>query len=133
MTDSINGTPILPAAAPEPVTPGIAIAMVQITLGSDHQGFEVRLREPGIIRAVGFWLKQPAVIAASIRGIDPVPMPMLFVEANPALELRSRRFLFVPSDAIITKLPAGTEARWAGTAMSGARVAHLFELVQVPS
>jgi len=134
MTDDINGTPTLvPEAAPEPVTPGIAIAMVQITLEPEHQGFEVRLRDPGIIRGASFWLKQPAVIAASMRKIEPIPMPMLFVESRPELELRARRFLFVPSDAIITKLPAGMEARWAATAIHGYRVAHLFELVKVPS
>lgn len=131
MTD-VNRTPILtpetrPAA--ELVANAVVIAEVPITMAPEANIFEVKLREPGIVRAVGYWLHEPKVVASTMRGVQKVAMPLLFVECNPQAPLpeRPRVFAFLPSDAEFEPR-AGLVVRYVTTAFHQKGAMHLFEL-----
>jgi hypothetical protein len=128
----INGVPIL--NAPEPATDAqnaVAIAEVPIELPPEQSVFELKLREPGIVRSVGFWLHEPKVVASAMRGVQKIAMPMLFVECNPHGEMQQMRvFAFIPSNGAFTPKPGWT-ARYLTTAVGPAGARHLFELVEV--
>lgn len=133
--EPINGNHLqLVTPEPEPTIPGqstvIVTVSVALELGAD--AFEITLRDPGIVRAVTFWMKQPKVIASAMRDIQPVPLPMLFIECDPAGEKRRRRFVFSPSDRPI-KPPAGERVVYVATAIRGDIAGHLFEILEVPS
>lgn len=133
MTD-ISGIPVIaPVAA---ATPGIAIAQVPITLEPGQSSFEISLREPGIVRACMFWLHTPKVLASTMRGMSSSPQPLLFVECKTDGELRRRRFVWAPSDAVVGTMD-GHAAKYLATAVlqaqAGALTAHLFEVVELGS
>lgn len=131
MTD-INGVPIIPT--PAPPANAIAIAQLPIELPVGQEVFERKLRAPGIVRAVGFWLYEPKVVAANMRGVQTIWMPLLFVECSPTGEMSelTRVFAFVASDRVFVPKP-GWEARYIATAIGERGAKHLFELVEVPS
>lgn len=133
MTDSINGTPIVIGAEPELVPKNsVAIAQVPIELPPGATVFELKLREPGIVRAVGFYLHEPQVVASAMRGVQKILMPLLFVECDPDGKIAevARVFAFVPSNVPFTPKP-GWAARYAATAIGDRGAMHLFELVEV--
>lgn len=137
--EPINGNaPAQPPPGVEQLEPtsGIRIARIPITLGEGQSTFQIEIRGPGLVRAASFWIHEPKVLASAMRGVQKIPMPLLFVECNLASELRKRTFSFVPSGATIDPKP-GFEARYAATAImqleNGLLTAHLFELVEVPS
>lgn len=133
MTD-INGVSAINPKQPTPglVKNAITIVEVPITMPPERNVFEVRLREPGTVRAVGYWLHEPKVVASAMRGIQAIAMPLLFVECNPQAPLleRSRVFAFLPSGAEFEPRP-GLLARYVTTAMHAKGAMHLFELVSV--
>lgn len=110
----------------------LAIAQVPITLAPGDTIFELKLREPGIVRAVGFWLHEPKVLASAMKGVEKIPMPLLFVECDPhgALPDQKRVFVFLPSEAVFTP-KMGWSARYVTTAIHPGGARHLFELVEV--
>lgn len=112
----------------------VAIAEVPITLAVDGNVFEVKLREPGIVRAVGFWLHEPKVVGAGARGMRSIAMPLLYVECNPQAPLceKPRIFVFLPSGAEFAPR-VGYVARFTATAFHAKGAMHLFELVEAAS
>lgn len=132
MTD-VNGVPIIEASAVAEVLPknAIGIAQVPVELAREACVFELRLRDPGIVRAVGFWLCTPKVLAPGGRGLQQIPMPLLWVECNPDAPLpeKKRVFAFIPSDAPIQPR-AGFVAKYIATALHERGAMHLFELVE---
>ncbi|NUO54314.1 MAG: hypothetical protein HOV80_36175 [Polyangiaceae bacterium] len=130
MTD-VNGVPIINDAPPEK---SVAIITIPVELARDQEVFEVKLRVPGIVRAVGFWLKEPKVLGAiNMRKAEVIPQPALFVECDPNSEEKVlRRFAFIASDR---KLPIhdGYQVTYVGTAIRANEVGHLFEIREVPS
>lgn len=114
--------------------PGQAIAMlaVPIELG-DNDVFHVKLRAPGIVRAVSFWLKVPKVLgSSSARRVEPIPQPELHVECDPAGELQQRHFAFIAGNMTLPIHP-GYEVKYVGTATRANHIGHLFEIVEVPA
>lgn len=130
--EPINGTPDIPPAPPvEVVKNAIAIAEVPITLPVERNIFEVQLREPGIVRAVGFWIHEPKVFGAGARGISKIAMPLLYVECDPNAPMceRPRVFAFLPSGAEFAP-KAGYTVRYCVTAFHQKGAMHLFEIVE---
>jgi hypothetical protein len=134
----INGVPIIdveatetPATTPKNAT---AIASVPITLAPGRAVFELKLREPGIVRGVAFWLHEPKVVASAMKGVQKIPMPLLLVECNPHGEVppQNRVFAFIPSNSVFTPME-GWIAKFVATAMHEGGAMHLFELVEAPS
>lgn len=130
---TLEGAPVLDEQAQSaPEAPMRGIIGIAVTLEGDREIFEIKIREPGIVRACGFWMKKPKVIASTVRGIEPVPMPMLMVECDPAGEFKVHRFAFVTTNRLLPVHP-GYELVYRATAMRGDDVGHLFEIVEVPS
>jgi hypothetical protein len=130
MTD-INGTPILSIAPVASPTPGIAIAEIPIELERGQSVVEMKVKAPGIVRAVALWLQTPSVIgSANMRSTEKVAMPLLFVECDPAGELQERVFLFLPSGRPFAPREGFTAVHRA-TAVGQAGALHVFEIVEV--
>lgn len=129
MTD-INGIPIIATEAPP--ANALAIAQVPVELAKGQDIFEIGLREPGIIRACAFWLFEPKVVASALRGVQKIPMPLLFVECSPTGKIPEQRrvFAFVPSDRAFVPKP-GWQARYVATAIGEHGAKHLLELFEV--
>lgn len=130
----LNG---IPTITPQAATPqGTTIARVPITLEAGHDAFELTLREPGIVRGCTFWLHTPKVLASAMRGMQPVPMPMLFVECKTDGEMRRHRFVFAPSDSVLPSRE-GHRLTYLATATlmsnSGILSAHLWEIEEAPA
>lgn len=117
-----------------PRRPSVAIAEIPITLAPESNIFEIKLPEPGIVRAVGFWIHEPKVMASAVRGVQKIAMPLLFVECDPSAPMpdRPRVFAFLPSGAEFAPRP-DLRAKYCATALHGKGAMHLFELVQGPS
>lgn len=136
-TTTLEGTPVLdelaeaPATPPDPPKKQKGMATLPISLDREQQVFELKIREPGIVRGAAIHIEQPKVFAGGLRNVTLV-QPVLFVECDPEQDVRTRRFMWVPSDAVIKTNP-GTEAQWRATATAAPHIRHLFELVQVPS
>lgn len=128
--NEINGTQVI-EPAPPPAN-AVAIAHVPIELPVGQEVFEIKLREPGIVRAVGFWLYEPKVVMSAMRGVKQIAMPLLFVECSPtgAIVETARVFAFVASNKPFAPKPGWT-ARYVGTAIGEVGAKHLFELVEV--
>ena len=119
------------AAGPAPIqVNGVGIAAVPVTLEGDQEIFEIKLRDPGIVRACAFWLKRPAVLAPNMRGVEYVQHPLLLVECRAGGDVRERRFAFVTSDRVLA-VHAGFEAHYCATAIGQHGAGHLFEIVAV--
>lgn len=135
MTD-INGVKIIDTTATEKVEPPaknvVAIAEVRIELAPGRTIFELKLREPGIVRALGFWLHEPKVVASAMRGVQKILMPLMFVECDPnaLMSAKNRVFAMIPSEAVFTPNPGWT-ARYVTTAIGPDGARHLFELVEM--
>lgn len=113
------------------IRPAIAIAEIPVDLERGQQIFRCKLKSPGIVRALGVWLKEPKVLGSvSMRATEKIAQPMLFVECDPAGPMLEKTFLFVPSGA---EFGAGDGYRteYRATAVSGAGVVHCFEIVGV--
>lgn len=107
----------------------IAIAEVPVELGPGHNVVELKLRAPGIVRAAGIWLKTPAVLgAASMRAVEKVAMPLLFVECSPTGELQDRTFVFLSSGQQYAPRD-GLMAVHRATAIGQAGALHVYEIV----
>lgn len=131
----VNGTPLLIGAEPAPeLVPknAVAIAQVPIELPPGANVFELKLREPGIVRGCGFWVCEPKVVASAMRGVQKLLMPLLWVECDPhgAISPITRVFAFVPSDRPFEPKP-GWQARYVATAVGERGAMHLLELVEV--
>lgn len=125
----INSTPML-TAGPD-AKPGIAIAEVPIDLG-DSAIVEVKLRAPGIVRAAGVWLKKPTVLgAASMRAVEMIAMPLLFVECDPTGELQQRVFVFLPSNRPFAPRE-GFRVEHRATVLGQHGAMHVLEILEVP-
>lgn len=126
--------PRLDPTALEPVArPGVAIAEVPIDLERGQNVIEIKLRAPAIVRAAAFWLKTPTVLgAASMRAVEKVAMPLLFVECDPAGELVDRVLIFQSSNAAFVARE-GYTAQWRASAFGQAGALHVFEIVQASS
>lgn len=132
-TTTLEGAPILDEqASPQPGPVMRGIVAIPVSLEGDNEVFTVKIREPGIVRSCGFWMKRPKVIASSMRGVEPVPMPMLMVECQSTGEMRERTFVFVPSNRLLPERP-GVDLIYRASAFRGDDSGHLFEIVQVPS
>lgn len=131
MTD-INGVPIIGEQPAPAVVGGIAIAQIPVLLEGGQAVFELKLRAPGIIRAVAFWVHEPKVVASAMRGVNKLLMPLLFVECDPAgaIDAVARVFVFIPSDLPFAP-KAGWQARYVASAIGDAGAKHLLELVEV--
>lgn len=128
MTD-INGVPISIQPPPSP-RPGIAIAEVPIDLDRGQSIIELDVREPGVVRACGFWGKKPSVLgSANMRAVEVQAMPLLFVECDPVGELRRRVFLFLPSNSPFAPRE-GYAMQYVTTAHGQAGAMHVFEIVR---
>ena len=131
MTD-INGIQFVTS---RPVTSQcVTIAEVPIDLERDQDIVEIKLRAPGIVRAVGFWAKKPSVLGAtSMRAVELVLMPLLFVECHPAGEMQEHVFLLLPSNNPFVPRE-GFSIRYCATAIleRGAGAMHVFEIVRAP-
>jgi hypothetical protein len=129
MTD-INGVPVINAApAPKPST---AIAEVPIELERGQNVIELKVKSPGIVRAGAFWLQSPKVLgAASMRAVEKIAQPLLYVECDPNGEQQERVFLFQPSNAAFRPRDGWTMKYL--TTIAGQIALHVFEIVQVPS
>ena len=130
MTDA---TPAEIATEQPPPRPGIAIAEVAIDLERGQSIVTLKLMSPGIIRACAFWPKKPAVLgSASMRATDVIPMPLLFVECDPAGEMRERVLLFLPSNVPFAPRE-GFKAEHRATAIGQTGALHVYEIVAVES
>lgn len=109
------------------------IAMLSIPIDLEGKDiFRVQIREPGIIRAVGFWLKQPKVLgSASMRQTEVMPQPELHVECDPDGAQRMRTFAFMASNHTLP-VHEGYALTYVGTAIRANECGHLFEIVEVP-
>lgn len=124
----INGTDAAPEASP---ARSVAILAHAVELDSGKEIFELNLREPGIVRAVGFWLKVPKVLgSANMRKAEPHPHPELFVESDPNGAVRKRQFAFIASNRALPVYD-GYEVNYIATAIRANEVGHLFEIVEV--
>jgi len=130
--NTTNGTAVPVHAGELAPMPATVIAAVPITLEGGEEFFELQLRAPGIIRGAGFFMHTPKVIASAMRGVQPVPMPLLLVEVKTDGELQRRRFFFVPSDKPMVAKP-GFELQWRATAIMPSGAGHLFEVVEASS
>jgi hypothetical protein len=133
--EKVNGHDVAELAEQlSPGKPGESIAMLAIPIDlANNDVFHVKLRAPGIVRAVSFWLKQPKVLgASSARRVEPVPQPELHVECDPNGELRQRHFAFIAGNHTLP-VHAGYEVKYVGTATRANHIGHLFEIVEVPS
>ncbi len=112
--------------------PSTAIAEVAIDLERDQSIVEIKLRSPGIVRAAAFWLKTPSVLGSlSMRpgGVEKVPMPLLFVECDPAGELQQRVLVFVPSGRVFVPRE-GYTYRYLASAIGQVGALHVYEIVE---
>jgi hypothetical protein len=115
----------------QPPRPSIAIAEIPVTLERDQQIFRCKLKSPGIVRALGVWLKEPSVLgSASMRAVEKIAMPMMFVECSPTGEMLDKTFLFVPSGAEFGAAD-GYRAEYRATSVSQVGAVHCFEIVGV--
>lgn len=133
--NEINGTDVQAPAQPAtamPPGPERQIIQCQVELGPDQSWFELETHGPGIVRACTFWIQEPKVLAANMRGIPRRPHPLLFVEVDPAAEKVTRRYLFAPTGAAVSVRP-GYEIHWRATAIMSSASGHLFEIVEAPS
>lgn len=117
--------------APDVVKKQRGMATLHISLDREQRVFEINVREPGIVRGAAIHIEQPKVFAGGLRNVQLV-QPVLLIECDPELDVRTRRFMWVSSDEIIRTNP-GIEAQWRATAIAAPHIRHLFELVQVPS
>jgi hypothetical protein len=133
MTD-INGVPIINGEEPvQVIKPAVAIAEVPIELRREQNIIEMKLKAPGIVRAMGFWLQTPSVLGSvSMREVEKVAQPLLFVECDPNGALFERVFLFQPSNAPFVPRP-GWLVQYRATAIGQTGALHVFEIVQAPS
>jgi hypothetical protein len=128
----INGIPVIsPEQAVLPSKPSIAIAEVPIELGAGQNIVEMKLKAPGIVRAATFWIQEPKVIAARMRGVEKIAQPLLYVECDPNGELQDRVFLFQQSNATFRPRDGWTMKYL--TTITGQVALHVFEIVQTPS
>lgn len=112
--------------------PSISIAEVPVELGRDQNIVQVKIKAPGIVRAAAFWLQTPAVLgSASMRAVEKVAQPLLYVECDPNGELQERVFLFQPSGAAFRPRD-GFALRYL-TTIVGQVAMHVFEIVSVVS
>lgn len=111
------------------IRPAIAIAEIAVDLERGQQIFRCKLKSPGIVRAMGVWLKEPKVLGVGAgRVTEKIAMPMLFVECDPAGPMLERTFLFIPSNAEFGAAD-GYRTEYRATAVSPAGVVHCFEVV----
>lgn len=128
--NDINGIPI--TFAPPSPRPGVGIAEIAVELERDRNIAILNLREPAVVRAAAFWLQAPTVLgAASMRATEKIAQPLLFVECDPAGEMREHVFVFVPSNAPFEPRDGYRAEYRASAIQGGVGCIHVYELVKV--
>ena len=117
---------------PQPAPlPGIGIQEVAVELDRDRNIAIVKLHSPGTVRAAAFWLKTPTVLGANaMRVTEKIAQPLLFVECDPAGELREHVFVFMPSNAPFEPRDGYRAEYRASAIQAGVGVLHCYELVK---
>lgn len=128
----MSSTPVLDTEQQPAPLPGIGIGELPVDLERGQSVAVVKLRAPGIVRAAAFWLKTPSVIGVSsgARAVDKIPMPLLFVECDPAGELRDHVFAFLPSNAPFAPRDGYRAEYRASAIQGGVGCVHVYELVK---
>jgi len=115
----------------DPSKPGIGIAEVAIDLERGQSVWVGELRAPGIVRAAAFWSKTPSVIgSATMRATEKIAMPLLFVECDPAGEMREHVLAFLPSNAPFAPRDGYRAEYRASAIQGGVGCIHVYELVK---
>lgn len=108
----------------------ITIDAMPVRLSEDSHEFTVQLRDPGIIRCVGWTLEQRLVMTRGEPELDEVLA--MFIEFAPNGPMRNRRFVVMATGQLLG-VPDGKALAFVGTAISGrtGRIAHVFEIRDV--
>lgn len=107
------------------------VTIAAMPLEPDNLGVcRVQIREPGIVRALGFGIKQGSLIDIPGQPKEVEEQVIAFVECWPDGAFHERVFVVKATNRVATPT-AGLRAQWAATGMSMAsgRIAHLLELV----
>lgn len=116
------------------------IVPIEIKLADEGHEFRCNVREPGIVRHLGFALKPKKVAIVSLTSKQPEAgqqfdeTAVLFFECDPEGERRERTFAVVPVNRGI-EAPPGSRVEWVATNISQRTgvILNIFELVKDPS